>query len=127
MTDAPKFHLKQVLWCSLKQTEIGWDKQLKKHSKELLASEFERILEFAKAHAVYTGNPGASYAYGIFAVGEDEAIAIAELIYQRSAGKWLKLLNLHVCPAVDIAFSSQSVDIRELSHIFGAAILGTVK
>lgn len=127
-TQSPFTHeLKKFDAKTLAATKAEWDRQIKKHSKEVLASEYQRILDWATTHIDYDGVGCHTFAYGIFEKGSDHADAIVELIYLRTAKKWLKLLNLHLCPSADLAFSTEPIDLKTITTIFSVAVTGTVR
>lgn len=115
--------LRQFTSASLTATRTAWDAQLRTHRKDLIASEYQRILDWAAGHIRYGGSQH-TFAYGIFDKASSEAEAVAEVIYSKAGARWLKLLNLHLCPAVDLSFATQDVDIRRLTSIFAAAVVG---
>jgi hypothetical protein len=113
---------------TLASTELSWKKQLEKHADELLASNYIRILGWAKGHLDYECTNGdSSIAYGIFADGTHHAAAIVEIIYTKRGKKWLKLLDINLSPAFDLSLHSGSFDVTQLSSVFGAAVLGSIK
>jgi hypothetical protein len=111
---------------SLDATRTAWQRQLKTHSRDLIASEYQRILGWAGCHISY-GAAQDTYAYGIFDKNSGEADAVAEVIYSKAGARWLKLLDLHLCPSVDLSFATQDIDIRRLTAIFTAAVIGSMR
>src|ERR1700732_1162753 len=91
MPDAFTYSLVKFDADSLAETRKGWEKQLKEHSKELLASDFERILDWAEKHASYDANSTGAYAYGVFNGSSKSAEAIVEIAYRKEGKKWLKV------------------------------------
>jgi hypothetical protein len=126
MTASTKFRLKPFDANTWARTRAEWARQLSEHEGEIMASEWERILEWAGRCLNYGNATEATFAYGIFREGAEFAEAIVEIVYQRSAKKWLKLLNLYVCPSIDLTFA-QALDIKTLVPIYAAAVFGTVQ
>jgi len=109
----------------LEATSNEWRSQFSRHKNQLIPSEYERILAWAAGCVDYEGPACESFAYGVYENGAGHAIAISEVVYSKSGRKWLKLLDLHLCPAVDLSFYNDELDIMGLSSIFAAAIVGT--
>lgn len=122
-----EYELQKFDTAKYEATKKEWGRQLKAHKKDILAGEYERILAWTGDHMDYEAARGENFVYGIFRNGSDHAAAVVDLIYQKAASKWLKLMDLYLCPAVDLSFSSQDIDIQELTSIYGAAVLGTVE
>jgi hypothetical protein len=126
-TDPFDYQLKKFDATSFPSTKRTWERQLADNSGAIFASDYQRILDWAGTCIDDDGNNGNSFAYGIFKGNSHHADAIVELVYVKPARKWLKLLNLHLCPSVDLSFHTQDIDIKQLSHIFAAAVVGTVR
>lgn len=128
MANKPFAHeLKKFDSTTIAATRAAWVKELAAHKTEVLAAPYQRILDWAAGHIDYAGNGKETFAYGIFAGEAHSADAIVELVYTKSGRKWLKLLDLNLCPSVDLSFTDQNVDIQQLSSIFAAGVTGTVQ
>jgi len=125
MAQSESYQLRQFTSASLAATRTMWQQQLKTHQKELLESEWERVLDHAGKHINYA--VGDQFCYGVFKEGGHAAVAIVVLVYRKEACKWLKLLELNLCPAVDLSLTSHAVDFNKLSSIFAAAVFGTIQ
>lgn len=121
------YELRRFDATSFPSTKRVWEKQLIDNSGAVFASDYQRILDWAGECVGNDGIQGHSFAYGIFRGNSHHADAIVELVYTKPARKWLKLLNLHLCPSVDLSFHTQDIDIKQLSTIFAAAVVGTVR
>ena len=124
-TEPKTYTMNPFTKATLDATKKAWDLQLKKHQEDLLSWEWQRVLEDAASKIDYS--KGDQFAYGIFEDGCDTAEAIVLLVYRKEAKKWLKLLELNLSPSVDLSFSDQTLDIQQLSSIFGAAVIGTIR
>jgi hypothetical protein len=120
------YRLDKFTSASFGKTKASWEAQLAANKGAVFKSEYLMILNYCSNCLDYAGNNGNSYTYGIFKGNNDEADALIELVYQKDGRKWLKLLNLHLCPTVDVSFQTQDIDISQVSAIFGAALAGTV-
>jgi hypothetical protein len=120
------YRLNQFTADSFAKTKSGWEAQLASNKNAVFFSEFTMILDYCSKCLDYGGHSGNSYAYGIFKDGSEITDAIIELVYQKDGRKWLKLLNLHLCPEVDLSFSTQDVDLTQITAIFSASVVGTV-
>ena len=91
-------------------------------------SEVERLLAWAEAH--HTPREGEGVAYGIFAKsgkkGPSPALGICEIAITRHStrSKWVKMLRLHLSPAVDSALQAGEPDLA--SDVFTQSLIGTV-
>jgi hypothetical protein len=112
---------------SLRQTNARWIRQIERHPSEVLASQYERILRWSAERIDYGDATGEEFAYGLFRDGDATADAIVEVTYTKRGRKWLKLLDLHLSPELDLAFYDQSVDILRINDLFAAAVVGVVK
>jgi hypothetical protein len=120
------YRLDKFTSVSFGKTKASWEAQLAANKEAVFSSEYLMILDYCSKCLDYAGNNGNSYTYGIFKDNNDEADALIEIVYQKEGRKWLKLLNLHLCPAVDVSFQTQNVNIAQISAIFSAALAGTV-
>ena len=120
------YRLDKFSAASFGKTKMAWGAQLSANKNAVFSSEYMMILDYSSKCLNYQSNNGSSYVYGVFKDNSDEADAVIELVYQKDGRKWLKLLNLHLCPGVDVSFQTQNVDIAQISAIFGAALAGTV-
>lgn len=127
MTGVGDHKLQQFDTTKFDATEKEWRRQIQAHKKDVLATEYERILAWAGDHMDYGKGGSENFVYGIFQNGSGHAIAVVDMIYQRAARKWLKLMDLHLCPSMDLSFGTQAIDIQELSSIYAAAVVGTVQ
>lgn len=127
MSAAKEYELLAFDKSSLAATRKIWHSQLEKHSDELLASGYLRILEWAESHVDYTCENGNGIAYGIFQTGHHFAAAIVEIAYTKTGKKWLKVLDLSLSPTLDLSFYDDSFNFDVIGGIFAAAILGSIK
>lgn len=119
------FELRPFAADSLKKTRSRWEKQLKNaDSLAVMPSEYSRLMDWAEGHMDYVN--GEEFAYGIFPIDNDVAVAVAEIIYTRRQRRWLKLLNLTLSPQYDVSLSSENPKLSDLMQIFAAAVVGTV-
>ena len=124
---AYNYELKPFDALTMAATRNAWEKELSNREGEVLPPRYERILDWAEGHIDYAAGRIETLAYGIFGRSAHDADAIVELIYTKAGEKWLKLLDLHLSPSVDFAFSTQDVDIIRLNSIFAAGVDGTVR
>ncbi|MGH2509064.1 MAG: hypothetical protein ACRDHZ_16925, partial [Ktedonobacteraceae bacterium] len=111
----------------LAATEKEWRRQLQAHKKDILATEYERILGWTGKRIDYGKAASENFVYGIFENGSGHAVALVDMVYQKAAKKWLKLMDIFLCPAVDLSFATQNVDIQQLTSIYAAAVIGTIQ
>lgn len=94
------------------------------------ALEYERVLAWAGSHLNYSATAD-SIAYGIFEDGENEALAIADIVYSKRPGPdvgWLKLIEISLSPS----FAPSEIDanvskLGQVLDIFTTAIIGTIE
>lgn len=127
MAGVGEHELQQFNAAKFDATGREWRRQLQAHKKDILATEYERILAWTGSHMDYEKAGAENFVYGIFQNGSDHAVAVVDMIYQKAARKWLKLMDLYVCPSVDLSFATQDIDIQELTAIYATAVVGTVQ
>lgn len=110
---------------SLTATKKAWDTQIKDLAGELVPSEYQRILEWVGSHVDYGSKTQESFAYGVFQNEGGPAEAIIEVSYTMLGKKWLKMLDIHLSPAMYIAFTG-GADLVRLTDTYAAAVIGTV-
>lgn len=113
---------------SLKQTRSEWEAQVAKFPKDLLPSDFQRIVDWAADHMDY-GDGEEGLAYGVFGPNRKSADAIIEVVYTKSGNKWLKMLNLFLSPRLFAGFiiPEEQINTTELLNVYATALVGTVK
>ena len=111
---------------SLKATCMSWERQIEKNQGDLIPIQYQRVLSWVKDNADYDASRE-NFAYGIFSDDKKVASAVVDVIYSKSGRKWLKLLDVHLAPEIDLSFSSEKPDMKRIVDIFGAAILGVVR
>jgi hypothetical protein len=87
--------------------------------------EVERLLEWADSHRVPVDND--SCAFGIFRAGKKApALGICEVVISRKSirSKWVKMLRLHLSPAVDAQL--QGGDPDGAMSVFLSSIQGAI-
>ena len=88
-------------------------------------TEVERLLEWGDSHRVAVEND--SCAFGIFKAGKKSpALGICEVVISRKSvrSKWVKMLRLHLSPAVDAKL--QAGDPDDAMNVFMSSIQGAV-
>lgn len=113
---------------TLRETRDDWVAQVEKHPTQLSVTEFEKTLDWAAAHMDYqNGEDG--LAYGVFRKNAKSADAIIEVVYTKSGNKWLKMLNLTLCPDCIAGFivPGLAIDRERLASVYTGAIAGTLK
>lgn len=120
------YELREFTEESMAATEAAWAKVLASHSSDLLPGEFTRILAWTRSRLSAT-SPTETLAYGVFASDRAHALAIAEIVYTKAGRKWLKMLDLHLSPELDLSMSSGAPDLWTISGVFSEAIVGTTR
>jgi len=108
-------------------TRKSWEHQLASHADDVVASAYLRVLDWTEAHTDYTCENGNGIAYGIFESSHHAALAIVQIAYTKSGKKWLKVLDLDLSPALDVAFFEDKLNFDQIGGIFAEAILGSIK
>lgn len=106
-------------------TRRAWTKALNDDPSEFNRTMFDRRLALAAKKCDYKN--GSEFCYGIFPSGIKAASAIVEISYTKESSKWIKMLNLHLSPSLDLSIDKNSPNFSELADIFSAAIVGTLK
>ncbi len=109
----------------LAATRKAWTKALDQEPAEFNRAVFDRRLNLAEQSRDYAA--GSEFCYGIFKTGNSAASAIVELSYTKQSSRWIKMLNLHLSPSLDLSIDKNSPNFRELAGVFSAAIVGTIK
>lgn len=123
---ANPYKLKRFDAESLAATEVNWRKQIVRHKDELIRTEYDRILKEMRENAIYD-NERELFIYGVFEDGSPTASALVEVLYPKAGRRWLKQLDLHLSPVLDLSFYKDNVDLLGLSQVFGAAVAGTLR
>lgn len=125
MAEKAKYEFRRFDDRSLSSTEASWKRQLSKHSSEVIPTEYERKLAWAREHATY-GKDEEIFAYGVFRDGGLIASAIVDVVYTKAGRKWLKLLDINLTPDLDLSFNSDKPDLDAIGDVFTAAITGVI-
>ncbi|MYM65468.1 hypothetical protein GTP45_01295 [Pseudoduganella sp. FT55W] len=121
-----KYELAQFDHVRLERTIGRWTE--KAAQLDMPFHEFEKDLNWVAAHIDYTV-VGDSYAYGIFAEGSDQAVAVAEIVYSRRAGPdvgWLKMLEISMGPEHSPSQISSADMLVSLVDIYVAGVQGVI-
>src|SRR5690349_21441099 len=105
------------------KTRTEWERQLGELEGKVIPTEYTRILAWGAGNIDY--EMGESWVYGIFPKGKKVAVALADIVCRKTGKKWVKLLDLHLSPTLDLDALSEDRDLRLLADIFTAAITGT--
>jgi hypothetical protein len=111
---------------SLAATDTNWRKQCARNPEGLIRTEYERILKWTVENAKYTQDRE-TFAYGVFQDGSHTASGIVEVLYPKVGRRWLKQLDLHLAPTLDLSFYTDNVDLEEIGNVFGAAVIGVLR
>ncbi len=97
------YELKQFTRGTFAATRTAWLQEVTQHRDELLSLDYERFLGWADMRIDYDAADQGSFCYGIFAEDSSTAVAIVDVGYAAKAQRWLKLLDIHLSPAVDLS------------------------
>ena len=103
----------------------GYDNAISNYFHGLaFESEVARLMEWVKTHLSPTQHD--STAFGVFRPGKNAALGICEIVIQRKSArsKWVKMLRLHLSPAVDSGL--QAGDSDDAMNVFKSSILGSM-
>lgn len=125
MIDVNDYEMKQFDDASLEATRINWLSTAE--DLALPSLTYEKTLAWAASHMNYVEKKNDGYAYGIFAVGSNQAVAVVDIVYStrvRDVGL-IKMLEVTMGP--DLAPSVITAEsYSQLISIYGQAITGTI-
>jgi hypothetical protein len=123
---ANPYKLKRFEQASLSATQTNWQKQCERHPNDLIPTEYERILKWTAENAIYE-KARETFAYGVFEGDSHTASAVLEVLYPKAGRRWLKQLDLHLAPSLDLSFYTDNVDLEAIGNIFGAGVAGVLR
>lgn len=110
---------------SIAATRKAWLKYVELKPDDFSKHQWDRRLERLEGMCNY--DKGSEFSYGIFNDGTKIAYAIIEMSYTRESSKWMKMLNLHLCPELDLSVDSDTPNFEEIACVFTSSIMGSLK
>ncbi|RYE01134.1 MAG: hypothetical protein EOP50_02535 [Sphingobacteriales bacterium] len=123
---AKKYNFQQFKEDTLNATCVAWRDDAAKGLA--FPPDIEQRLQWAQTHTKMVD--GDSVAYGIFEVGDDVATGICEVALTRPGTRsaWVKMLSLHIRPALEVKLLQRDLESIEAALIvFSSAVHGSIK
>jgi hypothetical protein len=127
--DQKKFVFERFTKESIDATQQAWEDQMDAQGGFDL--DYSRVLTDARAHMDYAHPADNEVAYGVFAEGMQNAVAIVSVVHTPKPPPvrgWLKMLQVNVGPEYDeVTIASDLEKRREVLNIYAKAIHGTIR